>query len=291
MKNIKVLAPAKINLGLEIIKKRDDGYHEVEMIMQSVNLCDKLTININNSGKLNVRSDKIFNCKPEQNTVYKAAKKFFATAGIKLNGAEIFIDKIIPQQAGLAGGSADAAATLWGLNTLFGNVLSDEKLMQIAAQIGADVPFCLMGGAAYAVGTGTELKKISPLFGCHFVIVKPLINISTASAYALFDNIKSSKTHSLKNLLNACEIGDLPGVSKNLFNRFEYFIDETEIFDLKNQMQSCGALGCLMTGSGSAVYAIFDDENLAKSCAKKFKNIYDDVFVCTPTANGPIEII
>ena len=190
---LKAYAPAKINLGLEIISKRTDDYHELDMVMQSIDLFDTVTIETNNSKSISVLHTKNIGCSEQNDITYKAAKVFFESLNNNHYGITIKIDKRIPLEAGLAGGSSDGAAVLVLLNSMYGKPFSQSELMKIGEQIGSDVPFCILGGTARAKGTGTQLRPIN-FFGDYFlVLVKPEISISTKEAYQLSDQIIKSE--------------------------------------------------------------------------------------------------
>ena len=286
--NVKVLAPAKINLGLEILDKRADGYHNVDMIMQSVSLYDVLNISVSENNFFEIKSNVDFKCPLEDNTMYKAAKSFFEFTGIKPAGIAIEIQKNIPSLAGLAGGSSDGAAVIVALNHIFETGLPLNDLMKIGAQVGSDVPFCINGGTARAGGRGTLLSPINSELEYHLVIVKPDINISTSMAYAKSDSIKEKNTLAIEKISTALKNGDLSEMCNNLFNRFEDVVKDPEVFLLKDKMRKLGAKGTLMTGSGSAVFGIFEDAVLAQQCQKAMKQDYGKVFLCKPISHGVI---
>lgn len=283
---LKILAPAKINLGLEIFKKNIDGYHEVDMIMQSISLCDEISIDFCKTQGIEVTSDKKINCSPKENIAYRAAQKFFDCNKIRDKGIKIKIKKNIPMCAGLAGGSADGAGVIFGLNKMFGTNLKISEMCEIGSKIGSDIPFCMVGGAAIAKGTGTDLTAIDPIENCEVLIIKPKFSFSTAESYSRFDNMKIKENHSMLLLRNALKSHSLSDICSNLFNRFEYVIDKPEIFEIKNKLKKFGALGSLMTGSGSAVYGIFDDESKAKFCLETLRDTYEFASLAGPLCHG-----
>lgn len=283
---IKIFAPAKINLGLEILKKRTDGYHEVDMVMQSINLCDEIIIENITEDKIIVECDKDIGCSMEKNLAYKAAKVFLNHAHIQGAGFKIKIVKKIPQEAGLAGGSADAAAVLYALNIITNSNISKSEMVNMASEIGSDVPFCLVGGCVKATGSGTQMHSISSLSNCFLVVVKPQISICTRKAYALFDDfgIREFKNHN--NLIKSLCESDINGISKNIFNRFEEIINNSEISLIKEELRFNGALGTAMSGSGSAVFGIFKDKSTALKCLNKLEKNYKQIFLCEPIKHG-----
>ncbi len=274
---MKIKAHAKINLTLNIIGKREDGYHDVDMIMQSIGLCDIITIekiltSIELSGTGSLSYD-------ETNLAYKAAKLFFDVTGIR-SGARIFVDKRIPMCAGMAGGSSDAAAVLKGLNMLYGKPLSQRVLSKISSKLGADVPYCLMGSTARATGIGDIIVPIKPFGTAPVVIVKPPVAVSTPKAYASLDY--PSLVHPDANLAqDAIERGDRQALYNMMENSFELSVFKSfpVIKDIKSKMISMGADASLMSGSGSAVFGIFENEEKAKEAYNYFKDMYKDVFL------------
>lgn len=288
--NVKVLAPAKINLGLEILDKRTDGYHNVDMIMQSVSLYDVLNVSISEGDFFNINSNVEFGCLLEDNTMYKAARCFFEFTDMKNPGITVEIQKNIPSFAGLAGGSSDGAAIVLALDKLFGTNLSRKDLMNICAKVGSDVPFCMLGGTARANGRGVELKPIDSDLKYSLVIVKPDVNISTGMAYSKADNIKEKNIAAIDKISRALKDKNLYEVCENLFNRFEDVANSLEIFSLKDKMRNLGATGSLMTGSGSAVFGIFDNFNLAQECCEFMRKDYEKSFICEPIGHGAIII-
>lgn len=289
--NINIKARAKINLALDILSKRDDGYHNVKMIMQSINLYDKLNIRINNIiNNIKININRNIECEDKDNLAYIAAKRFLKKANINKIGMNIKIEKNIPIKSGLAGGSTDAAAVLYGLNALFDNLLTTEDLLDIGASIGADVPFCLLGGTYLAEGTGTILKKLNNIPKCYLLVVKPDIDISTKQAYILSDkyNIAPNK-EKFNNLVQGIDNSNIKIISNNIFNKFQDIIGLKEINNIIDIMIKGGALNACMTGSGSAVYGIFENKEIANKCKSKF-NSKNEIFL-TEASNESINII
>lgn len=283
--NIRVFAPAKINLALEILGALENGYHEVDMVMQSIDLCDEIIID-DAPNNIIVECNKNLGCKLENNLAYKAAKNFFEYTSLKNIGIKISIIKNIPQEAGLAGGSSDAAAVLYALNSFFDAKVSEQELLKLGCEIGSDVPFCLKGGCLHATGIGTNLHPVTSLKNCFLVVVKPKISICTKEAYALCDSHKSLKLKSTKNLIKCLKNQNIQGVAENIFNRFEEVLNNIEILNIKESLCLNGALGACMSGSGSAVFGIFEDKNKAIECIKKLKKIYNQTFLCKPLDHG-----
>lgn len=281
-----VNAYAKINLTLDITGKRKDGYHLLRMVMQSVSLCDKLVITDSGSGISVITSHDEIPCN-EENTAYKAAAAFFEYTGAASN-LTIHIQKVIPSQAGLGGGSADAAAVLLALNKMHNTGMTKETLCQIGLKVGADVPFCIIGGTRFAEGIGDKLSPLLALPPCHIVICKPPVEVDTKKAYALADAAAKKESGFTSSMLHAVRVGDLRAVAQNLGNEFEQVMHLAEVDHIKDAMKQCGALGACMTGSGSAVFGIFEDLSKAVSCQSELGEVYPEVFVCEPVTSGCI---
>ena len=281
---MKIEAYAKINLTLDIVGKRPDGYHDLIMIMQSVGLHDDVRVNLNDSSKITVKSSSALLADDESNIAYKAAKAYFEYSGMPLRGVEIQIEKNIPMEAGMAGGSADGAAVIRALNELCGTGYSDEILWEIGVKVGADVPFCITGGTMLSEGKGeilSSLPKMSDFRNQPVILLcKPDIGVSTGKAYAAVDSCDSERivrpdTEGMKKALREMDTVD---VAKKLSNVFEQVLNLDECNSIKSVMLESGALGACMTGSGTTVFGIFDDAVTAKRCyftlAKGYKNTY-----------------
>lgn len=284
MRSMKIIvnAPAKINLYLDILGRRSDGYHDVEMVMQTVSLCDTVTVTRTKHGNINLTCSTPIPGHVERNTAYLAAQAFFEHANICNPGIDIHIRKRIPICAGLAGGSADAAAVLNALNQIFDTNISKEELAKLGEKIGADVPFCVHGGTMLATGTGTTLEALPPMPKCHFVIVKPDIAISTRAAYEASDVSTSSKNNSAKNVISAIAAKDLQALSNSLYNRFEEVLSLNEMERIKSLLIYHGALNACMSGSGSAVFGIFEDNAQAAKCKDALSARYEGNFLVDP---------
>lgn len=274
-------AYAKINLSLDITGRREDGFHTLDTVMQTVSLCDAITLTSVREPGISLRTNFRYLPVNEKNTAYRAASLFFKHCGIQGAGLQISIQKRIPSRAGLGGGSADAAAVLRGLNELYGAGLSKETLFGLGAQIGADVPFCLHGGACRCTGVGEILEPVAPLPDCFLVICKPPAGMSTPRAYALLDQSPPARTQGTPKLLEALESGDLRKIGKALSNRFDDAMRLMQVRKIKQIMGSAGAAGALMTGSGSAVFGLFPSEGSAKSCASLLLE-QGEVFLARP---------
>ena len=221
VKRVEVLAYAKINLMLDIIRRRTDGYHDLFMIMQSVGVADRVTVEREPGRKLRLTASMDDIPLDDKNIAWKAAALFFKTTGLRRPGLHIHLEKHIPHAAGLAGGSADGAAVLVALNRLMGTDLSTEQLCAIGVQIGADVPFCIVGGTCLAQGIGEVLSPLKPMPPCHIVLAKPDFGVNTGKAYGLFDT--NGKTHNADQLgmLTAVQNRDLSAICGKLENVFE----------------------------------------------------------------------
>lgn len=286
---MKVKAPAKINLTLDIVGKRPDGYHDVAMVMQTVSLYDTLTVDFAEG-----EGDGVAVACPaypdvptdERNIVCKAVRAFYAQTQVKPRPLTITIDKQIPTQAGLAGGSSDGAAAVLALNKLYETHLTMNEMAQICARFGSDVPFCLLGGTMLATGTGTTLKKLAHMPKCFIVICKPALSVSTAEAYARCDSREPKGFRYTDELVKRLYGRDIRGVASCLYNEFEQVMQLDEINAIKRTMMSCKALGASMSGSGSAVYAIFNNEKKAQNCFNILKENYNSTFITQPVKTG-----
>ncbi len=269
-------ANAKINLALDVLSRREDGYHEIRTIMQEISLCDKLIFEEIKSGvEITTNNNKL----PidENNLVCKAYKKMAEIANTK-TGIRVKIIKNIPLSAGLAGGSTNAAATLLALNQMWGLNLSIEKLMEIGEELGSDVPFCLVGGTKLAEGKGERLKDIKSFKNKHILLVNPGFEISTPYVYS---KIKIDDNRiDMEGLIKAIEMDDLHTVANKLENKMEKVVFEEFpiIKDIKDFMLQNGALGALMSGSGASVFSIYEDIEKFKYARKKMEQKYPYCF-------------
>jgi 4-diphosphocytidyl-2-C-methyl-D-erythritol kinase len=273
MDTIKLKAYAKINLGLDVVRKREDGYHEVRMIMQTINLYDKLTITKSNDTSIQLTTNLNYLPTDENNIVYKAAALMIKEFNLS-QGVLIHLDKKIPVSAGMAGGSSNAAATLWGLNRLFELNLSKEKLMNFGLKLGADVPYCILRGTALSEGIGELLTPTKAFPNCHVLIVKPGISVSTKYVY---ENLKLNEQTihpDIDGILKSIENEDLYGATQLFGNVLESVTEKEHpiIRDIKELMLDLGALTSLMSGSGPTVFGIFDDLHKAENAFYQFKN-------------------
>lgn len=283
---IHVLAPAKINLSLDIIGRRNDGYHTVKMIMQSVDLCDTVSVWQAPGGTISITCSDVNLPTGTDNTVYQAAKAFWGATGEINPGIGIHIEKQIPVLAGLAGGSTDAAAVILALNTLLSKRLSLGQMMEIGKTVGADVPFCFLGGGALAEGIGTKLTPLPSMPDCTIVIAKPKMGVSTQAAYQRFDQADDLVHPDALAMSNALKSGNLAAIASLTGNIFEQLTDIPDIEAIKIIMRQHDCLSCTMTGSGPSVFGIFTDHEKARHCAQSLRQIYSQVFVCHPLPYG-----
>lgn len=283
---IKVKAYAKINLLLDIIYRRTDGYHDLFMIMQSIGIYDTVTVTETKSKKITITCNIDDIPLDEHNIAYKAAAAFFDSTKIKNKGVNIDIVKRIPHAAGMAGGSADGAGVLVALNELTGAGLSDDELCAVGVKIGADVPFCIKGGTLLAQGIGDVLNKVKPLKKCYIVIAKPDCSVNTASAYKQFDECGKVHTPDKLGMLYAMQSRDLKEICSKMENVFEQFIAVENKVEIKDIMRANSALGVCMSGSGPTVFGIFDNKDSAEKCALELKPLAKDIAVTIPVSKG-----
>lgn len=272
MDSIKLKAMAKINLGLDVVGRRPNGYHDVRMIMQSIYLYDNLTLTKTKSNKITIRTNLAYLPTNENNLVYKAANLLFQEFHIK-GGLAINLEKHIPVAAGLAGGSSDAAATLIGVNKLYNLGLSKKELMKRGVTLGADIPFCIMRGTALSEGIGEILTKVDAMPNCQIIIAKPDLSVSTKYVYEHLRLDDTTFHPDIDGLVNKLQERDLKGITDRLGNTLEQ-VTETSypiIGQIKQFLVEHGALNALMSGSGPTVYGIFDNKETAKAAERKLK--------------------
>ena len=274
MRQIILKAYAKINLGLDVLRKREDGYHDVRMIMQSVGLYDKLTLKKIPKDEILLSSNVGSLPNNEKNLVYKAISLIKKECGIT-GGVKADLEKRIPMAAGMAGGSTDAAAALIGMNKLFDLGLSQEKLMELGVKIGADVPYCIMGGTALSEGIGEILTPLAPMPHCYILIAKPRISVSTRFVYENLEADKLAYHPDIDGMIEAIHADDLKGVADRLSNVLETVTEKKYpiIGQLKAAMIETGALNSLMSGSGPTVFGIYADKDTAMQALNKIQGI------------------
>ncbi|MDK2784394.1 MAG: 4-diphosphocytidyl-2-C-methyl-D-erythritol kinase [Bacillota bacterium] len=276
---------AKVNLGLEVRERRPDGYHNVRMVNQTVSLADRIALLPQREG-ITLKLSGAELPAGEDNLAYRAAKLLQERCGVRA-GVRIELRKRIPVAAGLAGGSADAAAVLYGLNRLWGLNLTLQELQALALELGSDVPFALHGGTALAEGRGEVLTPLTPLVPCWLVLARPRVEISTAWAYAELDRYPPAARPDIDGLLAALAAGDLKGVAAHLGNSFESVIRERypSVVEAKKALLAEGALGACLTGSGPTVFGLFPERAGAEKAAAALKEEMD-TFVVRPVAEG-----
>jgi 4-diphosphocytidyl-2-C-methyl-D-erythritol kinase len=275
---------AKLNLTLDVLDKRADGYHDIKSVMQTISLRDDVQIDIDTGAPWCLEcTDDTIPC-DDTNLAWKAAKVFLDATGKTVDGLRIHITKRIPAQAGLGGGSADAAAVLRGLNKHFGNPLSILALAELGAGIGSDVPFCVLCGTAIAEGRGERLRKLPNMPDCVFVICKPDFSVSTPELYKKIDETVIAKRPDHQAMESALVSGDLGGVAENLCNVFDPVVtaDHLELNYIKSILNSYGSLAQQMTGSGSAVFGMMPSFEYAAVACNMLKDNYPKVFIAKP---------
>lgn len=283
---IEVKAYAKINLLLDIVATRKDGYHDLFMIMQSVGIYDIVTVEKIKGKKIVITCNKNDIPLDEHNIAHKAATAFFKSQNIKDTGIHIDIKKMIPHAAGLAGGSADGAGVIVALNKMYNTDLSDKQLCEIGVKVGADVPFCITGGTLLSQGIGDVLNKVKPLKKCYIVLAKPDIGVNTRYAYKQFDEQGKLHTPDKFGMLCAIQSRDLNDICSKMENVFEQFIEVPNRVDMKEIMRNKGAIGTCMSGSGPTVFGIFNDKESAEKSAEELKVYAKDICVCAPVSKG-----
>ena len=285
---MRLQAFAKINLGLDVLGKREAGYHEVRMIMQTIRMYDQLDMRKSVEPGIHLTTNKKYIPVDENNLVWRAAKLMMDTCGI-IEGVSIHLHKVIPVAAGMAGGSSDAAATLVGMNRLFHCGLSKEKLMELGVQIGADVPYCVLRGTALAEGIGEKLTVLPPMPDCWILIGKPGISVSTKYVYTTLDLNTDTVHPDIDGMKKALEDGNLYGITERMGNVLQ---DVTipaypEVERIKEQMKTLGAVNAMMSGSGPTVFGIFDNEEKAQEACQKLRESgsCQQVFLTVPFNN------
>lgn len=263
MKEISVKALAKINLGLDVVRRREDGYHEVKMVMQTIHLFDRLEMK-KTAGGITMTTNLSFLPTNENNLVYKAAKLLMDEFQIR-DGIDVKLHKYIPVAAGMAGGSTDAAAVLYGMNRMFELGLSKEELMQRGVKIGADVPYCIMRGTALAEGIGEQLTALPPMVKCPILIAKPQISVSTKFVYENLKLDENTVHPDIDRLVEDIRRKDLAAITSDMGNVLETVTipNYPVIAEIKEHMMEHGAAGAMMSGSGPTVFGLFDDKEKA----------------------------
>lgn len=279
MMGITELAPAKLNLTLDVGARRPDGYHDITSVMQSAALYDVVTLDFSKTDGIAIECPGTDLPTGPDNLAWKAADVFFQETNVSRTGISIRLDKKIPSQAGLGGGSSDAAAVLRGMRRLFHADVSDKALESMAAQVGSDVPYCVRGGTALAQGRGERLTALLCLPMCWFVIVKPPVANSTAAMYRRLDEISITDRPDSDKMIEALKNGDLTQICRLVGNVFEQALPpDSEIFAIRRQLSALGADAACMTGSGSAVMGLFRQEEAARLAARELQKTYPLTF-------------
>ena len=289
---IEIFAYAKINLFLDIQKKREDGYHDIISVMQTVDWCDRILIHRNGKERIHLMCSEKQSPTDKSNTVYKAAALFLQQIQ-NYDGLDIMIEKHIPHAAGLAGGSTDAAATLRGLNRMFGNPFSERELLSLGKQIGADVPFCMVGGTKLTTGIGEQMEIFPSMPPCFLVCGKMGEGISTPQAYAALDRKYGNfeyylpHTETLDRLRQSFDATSLEGLSGGTYNIFEEVTEDCRpaVGLLKQRLLELGAVSAMMSGSGPSVFGVFQDRATADRACEVIKSLGAVCKVCTPIHN------
>lgn len=276
MDTVSQKAYAKLNITLDVTDRRPDGYHNMLMVMQTVSLSDDVSVRLNDSGKISAKSNLRFIPGDERNLAVKAALRFLRETGREGQGMTIELKKRIPVGAGMAGGSSDAAAVLRALNTMFGMPLSPEEMEKLAEDIGSDVPFCVRGGTVLASGRGEKLETLPRLPDCRFVICKPSFSISTPDLFKKLDRVSLRCHPDTAGVVNALKEQDLTQICRRMYNVFEDVDDRRmrTVSDIKSVLLDYGALGAIMTGTGSAVFGVFERAASCDDVTKMLRKEY-----------------
>lgn len=277
---IEELAPAKLNLTLDVGEKHYDGYHDLTSVMTSAALCDTITLEDGTGSGITLTcSDPSLAC-DESNLAYRAAQLFFDYTGIECDGVNIHLDKCIPMQAGLGGGSSDAAAVLRGLHRLYAPNMTLRELERISISLGSDVPYCICGATTLVTGRGEQLRKLPAMPACWFVLCKPEESYSTAAMYKRIDDTQPQCDIRTEAMMAALEKGDVSSVAANIGNIFEHVLpEENAVTAIRGRLLELGADAACMSGSGSAVFGLFTDETAATTACEVLKAAYPNTFL------------
>lgn len=272
MDKIKLKALGKINLGLDVLGRRPNGYHDVRMVMQTVYLYDQILLEKTDKEGISLETNLFYLPVNENNLAYRAAKMLIDEFAIK-EGVHISLEKHIPVAAGMAGGSSNAAAVLYGMNRLFQLGLTDQELMDRGVQLGADVPYCIMRGTVLAEGIGEKLTPLPAMPKCHVLLAKPPISVSTQKVYEKLDAQKVTKHPDIDGILLGLQTGDLKKITSSIGNVLENvtITEYPQIERIKDVMKEEGALNAMMSGSGPTVFGIYDDKMLARRAAARIR--------------------
>ncbi len=269
---------AKVNFALDVLRRREDGYHEVKMVMQTIGLYDQIQVKTCSDG-IRITCNLSYLPVDKKNLAYQAAQAFFERTGQR-GGAEIYLEKQIPVAAGLAGGSGNAAAVLLALNKLYQTGLSKQELAEIGLAIGADVPYCIYGGTMLAEGIGEQLTRLTPMPHLYVVLVKPKRSISTKKVYGMLDMKQVTGHPDITGMIQAIEQGNRKEIAIRMFNVLQQVTEHMypKIKEICSALMELGAEGTIMSGSGPTVFGVFEQEKAAQSAYQKIRSHYQDVF-------------
>lgn len=279
---MEVKALAKLNLTLDVLGKRPDGYHDMKMVMQSITLCDDITVEDNGDQGIRVSSNLGFLPTNEKNLAVAAALRFYESLDRPPRGIDLTLNKSIPVCAGMAGGSSDAAAVLRALNELEGCPYTPMELAKVGEKVGSDVPYCVLGTTALAEGRGEILTTLPALPRCWVVVCKPDFPVSTPELFGKLDRCKVRCRPDTAGMLRALEQGDLEGVARRMYNVFEDVLPERQrsrVLDIKNTLIQCGALGANMSGTGPTAFGLFREEKAARAACDLLKEQYRETYL------------
>lgn len=287
MDRIELKALGKINLGLDVLGRRENGYHDVRMVMQTVYLYDQITIKKRRRSGIGIETNLYYLPVNENNLAYRAAKLLMDEFRIE-DGISIRLNKHIPVAAGMAGGSSNAAAVLFGMNRIFGLGLTMEELMKRGVTLGADVPYCIMRGTVLAEGIGEVLTPLAPMPKCFVLLAKPPVAVSTKLVYEKLDSQEIEKHPDIDGIIEGLEEQSLAKITASMGNVLERVtaLEYPVIDKIKNTMKTAGALNAMMSGSGPTVFGIFEDKANADAAAAQLKGLAGDIAVTVPVSKG-----
>ena len=279
---MEVKALAKLNLSLDVLGTRPDGYHDMKMVMQSITLSDDITVTDNGGQGIRVSSNVGFLPTNEKNLAVAATLRFYESLGREPRGVDLSLEKSIPVCAGMAGGSSDAAAVLRALNEMEGRPYDLMELAKVGEKVGSDVPYCVLGTTALAEGRGEVLTNLPTLPRCWVVVCKPDFPVSTPELFGRIDRCKVRCRPDTDGMIRALELGDLEGVARRMYNVFEDVLPERQrsrVRDIKNVLIQCGALGANMSGTGPTAFGLFDHETAAREAYAQLKEQYQETYL------------
>ena len=279
---MEVKALAKLNLSLDVLGTRPDGYHDMKMVMQSITLSDDITVTDNDGQGIRVSSNVGFLPTNEKNLAVAATLRFYESLGREPRGVDLSLEKSIPVCAGMAGGSSDAAAVLRALNEMEGRPYDLMELAKVGEKVGSDVPYCVLGTTALAEGRGEVLTNLPTLPRCWVVVCKPDFPVSTPELFGRIDRCKVRCRPDTDGMIRALEQGDLEGVARRMYNVFEDVLPERQrsrVRDIKNVLIQCGALGANMSGTGPTAFGLFNDETAAREAYAQLKEQYQETYL------------